>query len=374
MKFQFDVKQLRNNPSTEVKRNITEQLVQHFNSGQFEKNEANLAIEVMNLLAQDSEIKIRKTLSDNLKDNTAIPHALALRLAKDVAEVAVPMLEVSILLTQEDLISIVKSSNEISALTAIADRKDVSGPLSGALIDTSHAVVVNTLVNNKDAHLSADHISEVMEKFAKSGTIIEALVNRGTLPVGIVERMLEFVSDELKGQLIKQYKVSGEMATDIMAETNEQATLDLLCDNDNERVIQQLIDYLHKNKKLTQSIILRALCKGDFVFFERGLAKLSDTSIEDAHAILYEEGATSFAALYKSAGMPHGAFAAVNVIWRFALEEINRGTFSKNTYANRMIEYITEKGFDKKITIMHYFMILLKSKVANDDSAYRFQY
>lgn len=370
MTFLSDVEKLQKNPSLKIKRDVTEKITQYYNDGLFDHNEAALALEVMTLLAHDAEVQIRRTLSENLKNNSSIPHHLALRLAQDVAEVSIPMLEVSSLLTQEDLVNIVRNPKELATLTTIAGRVDVSKPLSSALIDTAEEKVINTLVNNKKADVSDEDIREVLTNFANSSNIIEALVNRGGLPISIVEQMLDMVSNELKKQLVKQYKISQKVAGEIVNATHEQATLDLISVSDNDRIVQSLVDHLYANKTLTASIILRALCKGDFSFFEKGLAKLSDSTAETTHNILYKQGAANFASLYRKADMPEGAFAAVNVIWKFALSEMKRGTFDKKTFANRIIEYITENGYDKKIGIMQYFMILIKTKVINEDSLY----
>ena len=370
MTFLSDVEKLKTDPSLETKQHVTEKIAQYYNQGIFDEEEAKIALEVINLLARDAEVQIRKTLSENLKKNQSIPHDLAMRLAQDVAVVAVPMLEFSTLLTQEDLISIVKSSKEVASLSAIAARPDVTKPLSGALIETSHEKVVHTLMDNKKAEVTEEHLREVLQKFSKSGTIIDALVNRGSLPPSIVESMFEVVSEEIKKHLIQQYNLPQSVATEIVNDSHEQTTLNLLSVSDNNRIIQGLVDHLFNSQKLTQSIVLRALCKGDFTFFELGLAKLANTAADKAHNILYNAGYTEFTTLYKKADMPEGALAAVNVIWRFALDEINHGTFNKATYANRMIEYITTNGYDKKISIMPYFMILIQSKIPSDDNMY----
>lgn len=371
MTFLSDVEKLRKDPSVATRQNVTEKVTQYFNQGIFDQQEANLAIEVMTLLAHDAEVEIRKTLSENLKNNDAIPHALALRLAEDVIEVSLPMLEVSTLLSQEDLIKIVKKTKEMSALTAIASRNDVSAPLSGALIDTNHEKVIDTLVNNEKAVVNENHMKEVLAKFPKSGAMIEALVSRGSLPVSIVDQMLEaflqkFTDDPQPHviqnivEALKKHNVEEEKAAPATDPNNHHSA-----DDEYRRTLER-VDQLHKKNELTSSMILRALCKGDFNFLEIGLGKLTDSTPERVHKILYSQGPTIFAALYKKAGMPEGTFGAVNVIWEFVLEELTTGTFNKATYANRMLEYITENGYDSQIEFMQYFMILFKSK-ANDD-------
>jgi len=368
MSFSSEVDKLRKDPSPETKLDVTVRITEFFNGEMLDQKEKTLALEIIGLLAYDAEVHIRRTLAENLKNSTAIPHNLALKLAKDVPTVAVPILEFSSLLTQEDLIEIVRSTKEIAALDAIASRNDISQQLSGALIDTSHEKIIRTLINNQKADVSETQLRNVLNGFAASGHIIESMVNRGNLPVSIVQHMLDKVSDEIKKKLIQQYNVTENTAKDIVTATNEQTTLDMLSIADNEHIIQGLVDHLFETHKLTPSIVLRALCKGDFVFFSRGLAKLANVSPEYARKMLYTKNAVDFISLYKTANMPEGAFAAVNIIWKFALSELTSGRFDKVTYSNRLIEHITENNYDKKINIMEYFMILIKSKVTNDDA------
>lgn len=368
MTFLSDVQKLKQNPSIETRQNVTEKITQYFNQGIFDESEANLAIQVMTLLAHDAEIAIRKTLAENLKDNTAIPPELALRLAQDVAEVSVPMLEVSSLLSEADLIKIVKSTKEIASLNAIADRDDVTESLSSALIDTSHEQVVNTLVNNKKAAVNDQHMKRVLDEYAKSGKMIEALVNRGGLPANIIDQMLESflqkLTNEPQAHVIQ--KIVDALKQQHVAEEASHTDETHIKDEEAYRATFNHIEKLCEKDELNSSMILRALCKADFNFFEIGLAKLTDTPAERVHKILYTQGAAIFGPLYKKAGMPEGTFGAVNVIWTFVLDEINNGTFNKKTYANRVIEYITENGYDHQIEFMQYFMILFKSKATEE--------
>jgi uncharacterized protein (DUF2336 family) len=68
---------------------------------------------------------------------------------------------------------------------------------------------------------------------------------------------------------------------------------------------------MHRNDRLTPSLILRALCTGDVGFFEAAMAARSDISIDNAQLLIHEPSRRGLAALYRRAAMPESLYAAV---------------------------------------------------------------
>ena len=67
------------------------------------------AEDVLRELSQSVELRVRETLSEQLKTSKILPHDIAIVLANDVESVALPILEFSEVLTDADLVEIVKS-------------------------------------------------------------------------------------------------------------------------------------------------------------------------------------------------------------------------------------------------------------------------
>lgn len=392
-----DVEKLKQSPLPEVRVALANRISGYFNESVFDKFENKLACEILRLLARDVEIKVRKAISENLKTNSGIPHDIALGLAQDVLEVALPMLEYSQVLTDEDLISIVDSTAELARLRAVARREGVSEPVSAALVKTKQEPVMETLLENKTAHISEASLQEVINDFRDNGKVIEKLVFRGDLPVAVVERMMSFVAENLKDTLIKEYRVQKEVAEDVVEKASEQATLGILEqtmrgeERDESKLggkgaglsdapaleevfepakfkkTKELVDHLRQHHKLTSSIILRALCEGNLAFFEVGLARLSGVPIMNAHTLTWASNPSAFYSLYKRAKMPMSTFAAVEIVLLFVKQEHDFGAISSSGFKQRIVERLMNGGYDRSIPLMPYLITLINSKLTTSD-------
>ncbi len=397
-----EVEKLRDAPLPDVRVSVAQKVSHYLNNSVFDKFENRLACEIIRLLARDVEVRVRKSLSEGLKSNPSIPHDVALTLASDVLEVSIPMLECSTVLNDEDLLEIIKSVEEVVKLEAIARREHVSPVISGALIATKKENVVETLLSNAGASVAEKDMQEIINQFRDKGSIIEKLVFRGDLPISIVMRTMAFVSDQLKEQLKSQYKLSEEVATEITDKSMESATLGVLersSDNNannsagevtaNQRpslqgvplleslvdpvVIKktkEMVDYLHKNDKLTSSIVLRALCEGNLIFFEVGLSRLAGIPISNAHMLVWASTPSAFHSLYKRANMPMSTFEAVEIVLLFMKQECLAAsgvTLEKTRLRQRIVERLVGGGYDDSIPLMPYFITLINSKVTTGD-------
>src|SRR5690606_40556074 len=96
-------------------------------------------------MVRDAAVKVRQALSQSLKDSTDVARDVALALAHDVAEVAIPMIEFSEVLTEGDLIDLIESQGT-DHRQAVARRERVSDKVAAALVDSGDAAAVATLV------------------------------------------------------------------------------------------------------------------------------------------------------------------------------------------------------------------------------------
>ena len=71
--------------------------------------ERRVADDILRQLSKSMEVRIRKALADHLKESVVLPHDIACDLARDIETVALPMLEFSSVLTDQDLIKDRKS-------------------------------------------------------------------------------------------------------------------------------------------------------------------------------------------------------------------------------------------------------------------------
>ena len=68
--------------------------------GTLTDQERALADDILRLLARDVAVMVRSALSESLKSSVNLPHDIALTLARDVEDVAMPVLECSKILSE----------------------------------------------------------------------------------------------------------------------------------------------------------------------------------------------------------------------------------------------------------------------------------
>src|ERR1700690_42642 len=77
--------------------------------GKLTPAERAVAEQVLRGMLDGAAVKIRQILAATLKDSAFVPHDVALTLAQDVESVAIPMLQFSSVLSDDDLIAIVRA-------------------------------------------------------------------------------------------------------------------------------------------------------------------------------------------------------------------------------------------------------------------------
>jgi uncharacterized protein (DUF2336 family) len=173
-----------------------------------------LAIQTLELLAQDELARIRAVLSDALKTASNVPHHLIRQLAQDVELiVSAPVLQFSPLLTDEDLREIVASSAQSGALTAIARRIGLSGGVSDAIVATRDVSAVAALLANDSAQIREETLDLILDAAPNVEAWHEPLVQRPNLPGAAAKRIAGFVATSLLSLLASRKDLPADTLT-----------------------------------------------------------------------------------------------------------------------------------------------------------------
>ncbi len=334
---QADVARLLQNPSTDSRAEAAAKVAAAFQTGDLGDKERAIAEDIFRAMMQDVEVRVRKALALTLAD-ADLPRDVALKIANDVSEVAVPFIEVTQALDDDDLVHII-ANQTAEHQVAIARRKTVSGKVADALVDTKNEDVVATLVGNEGADLSATTMNRVLDEFGHIKRIATPMAQRPTLPLDVAERLVTLVSDKIQKQLLQTHGIDAGMASDLASQTRERATVSLLDGSAEAPDVQALVDQLHKNERLTPTIILRALCMGDLTFFEVALARRAGISVSNVYKLVYELGDDGLKRLFDRAEMPKNMLE----IARVALDTAEEMTLNSRDDRNRFREVMLER-------------------------------
>lgn len=354
-----DIELLVREPSAAARARIADKITNGYNTGLFSDSETKLANEIFRLLLRDTQVKVRQLIANQLKTNMQVPHDIILALASDVADVAIPVLEHSAVLSEDDLITIARATRDHPKLRAIARRESISKELAHTLVEKRDASITKTLLGNKNAALAETSMEIVLEEFARDNSVLEELVLRGGLPYSFAEKLFATVSDALKKHLTKKYRLSRHVVEEVTAGARETAVLQFISPWMSQREINEMIDQMHRNKRLTDSVMIRSLCIGDLRFFETALAKRVGIPVSNARILMLDPGPLGFKALYESSGLSLAFYDAVQLMLHLALEETEYGSYRTTNFGARMVERITEGGFHKSVPQMETLLTMI---------------
>jgi uncharacterized protein (DUF2336 family) len=327
-------------PSIEARAATVAKVAGAFDPTQLSAEERAIACDILGIMAHDAEARVRAALSRALMVNPHVPHDLALRLARDVAEVAVPFIEVSVALSEADLLRIIGfglSAHQV----AVAHRHDVTERVGETLAATGSEDAVSALMANEAAQVNERCFHVALDRFGDSPAVNEPMVRRRRLPMSVAERLVALVSDKLRDHLVTHHELPPNVAADLLLHSRERTLVGLLSDNSDIYDLSNMVADLHANGRLTPTLILRVLCTGNIDFFEEALAHLSSVPIVNARRLIHDPGPLGLRALYGRCNLPAQLFPMVAAAIEIIDEtQYDGGPADRQRFVKRVIERV----------------------------------
>jgi uncharacterized protein (DUF2336 family) len=175
--------------------------------------ETNMFGELMTKVASELNVEVRKELSTRFCHEN-LPRRLIVALANDVeVGVAAPMLAHSRALTQSDLIAVVEKRGDAHRLL-VTKRHDVSEALSEALVAFGGDHVVESLVKNETAKVSAETFDKIVDRAASSQSLQSSLVSRQAISPEHLNKLFLNVGPEMRRQILARNEQFSEAEID----------------------------------------------------------------------------------------------------------------------------------------------------------------
>jgi uncharacterized protein (DUF2336 family) len=307
------------------------------------------------LFARDRATVVRAVLAETVKRNPELPPEAAERLARDVIDVARPILAHSEALSDDVLIDLVEEGDR-DKQDAIVNRRQISEDVARVIIDECDQALVARLAANNGADLSDDDMERMLERFDNAWPVVTGLAKRNALPPSVAEKVITQVSGRLKANLRAQGVVAPvpdpssddapppAVAAPVRAETESPAPRAVapppvaprprpaapapapasaarpiarpiadaprafsyrLADASREAA-----QAMHKQGKLKPLVAVKELCTGDLAFFETALSLLAGLPLATVQSMLHDPRVRGFNSVNEKARMP-GTFMPV---------------------------------------------------------------
>jgi uncharacterized protein (DUF2336 family) len=267
------------------------------------------ACEILRVMAADAAEMVRRALVVTLKESSLVPRDVALKLARDIETISLPMLNCSPVFLDADLAEIVRLGGPVRQL-AIARRPMISRTVTDAIAEYGGERAVAAACANDNADFAEGALQQVMARFEKHEKVLAAIAYRNVLPLSVSERLVTLVSDQVRDHLIAHHAVGAETALTIAVGAAERATVDLVDQAGRAADVRAFVSHLAASKRLTSSLLLRALAHGHMTVFEWGVAELAGVPHHRTWLMIHDAGPLGLRAIYERAGLPARLFPA----------------------------------------------------------------
>ncbi|NBC20372.1 MAG: DUF2336 domain-containing protein [Alphaproteobacteria bacterium] len=337
---QDDIHRLVKGETPEQRASVAHRLCRRMALDVLSDTERTHAEEIMSILAEDAAELVRRTLSITLRNSPVLPREIALKLARDVESVAIPVLENSPSFSEEDLIEIVLSATAAKQ-SAVAGRERVSTTLAEIIAEHAAGEAVQRLAENDGAEWSDKAFADSLRRFPTDPGLHEALVQREYVPMHIAEKMVSMVSGKVFDMLVNRHELPAQLAIDLAAGARERATIDLVEQAGRTSDLPRFVSQLNLNGRLTHSLIIRALCLGHVSFVEHAMAEMSGVPHQRVWLMIHDAGPLGLQAVFDRAGLPRKylpVFRAAIAV--FHETEYDGGPRDRTRFRNRMVERV----------------------------------
>lgn len=302
---------------------------------------------IVHLLLEDAEERVRVALASAAATNPAIPHDVAIAIAKDANAVAIPFLEATNALKPSELTGLVHACRDFGKMSAIARRRTLDCSVSAALVTQGNIDVAVTLLGNPEADISETSLQQVLERFGDFLEVQSGLTNRTVLPEGIAAQLIKRTTEEVMERIIARHALPIAVASEIVLETRGKAAVGL-CTGLSSSALEALMDSLQTHDMIDAHFLLQSLSNGNLDLFCRCLARLSCCATEDVRRRAADGSEHGIDDLWRSTCLSELVLprvtAAIGVIVR---SEQDCSKHEPATYRMRIIERILTE-FDSK--------------------------
>lgn len=272
--------------------------------------ESELVADVMIEILRQAELDLRKALADRLSIMENVPLRLVLQMANDEITVADSVLSKSAILSDLDLIYIIKGQGA-EHWQSIAKRQTMSDQIINILADCGDEGTALNLIDNKNIHLTEYSVDVISDMACEAEALQKPLLQREEVTADIARRLYNHVGEALKSYITEKYEVSVSVVDlvdevihefSVAAEANEfKPDAAMLADADR-----------YKEKGLlTIKLILATLRRGQIQAFIAQFARLTGMSPGTVQDILSQHSGQGLAVACRAFDIEKADFISI---------------------------------------------------------------
>ena len=230
-------------------------------------------VQALGSLALDEVLKVRKALSETLKDHAHCPPTVAAQLAKDLErEVAEPILRFCVALSDEDLLEIVHQHPASWAVESIATRRKVPPLISQAIVEKNNPPADTLLLKNPGAEMTADTLEKIVERAREFPEWHQPLATHKMLSKRAALYLAGFVDKAIQSLLSARQDFDAETTKEVAQVVRRRVEFEQDWKAGGDVSPSERAARLYKAGKLDEHVISDALAMREHDFIKESLA------------------------------------------------------------------------------------------------------
>jgi uncharacterized protein (DUF2336 family) len=268
---------------------------------------------VLSRLAEDTAEDARAELATRFADAPEAPHGLVMQLARDVIEVAAPILRKSRALSEEDLLTIAENTSQ-SHLKALTARPTVPEAVADTIVRRGNDDTVVSLVRNSGARISRAAFENITERAETNPDLHAPLVERKEMPTDLLNDMLTVVESRLRDQILQKFDgIDPDELQQAIDASHARLESRLSNDKDADEA-KRYVNAMKLRRQLDGALLVRLLREGHIMRCAAGLSIMTDTDLGTAKRALESPSIDPLCLLCKAGGLDRTLFVTLSVM------------------------------------------------------------
>ena len=350
---QTDINELRNNPTDYVKLEIINKIAQGYEGKELSEQETKIAGDILSLLAQDISTRIRMNISEKFCRSEDVAYSIIKQLADDIEDmVAIPVVQFSKMLTEEDLTGIVHKDKG-GRQRAVARRSGLSNNLLEDIINHGNEYTVQALIESNSGVISDNASDKILDKFPKNEDLIKGLFDADKVKPERAQELLEFVSEGLGKEIAVKYDIPQTFVKTIVSSSQEKLTYKMIKEqialSKSDTDLKETISMLRAHGNLNFNLIIKTLSGGNINFLLLSLSQLCSIASENTEKLIEEKGNQGIKGLFKKASLPENMATATKVVYRLVQKAEKDGQADISGYLAKQLERLIYNTDDDQL-------------------------
>jgi uncharacterized protein (DUF2336 family) len=312
----LDLIDLAKENSSAKRRELLREMTDLFFSVHAPQTEPEIALfdTVLVQLSTEMEEAVRAELGARFADAANAPQGLVRRLANDAIAVAEPILASSRVLSEADLLDVVRTQGQ-DHLRAVSKREEVSEAVSEVIVERGDDQTLGVLLGNDGARLSREASETAVTRAQSNKDLHEAVINRRDLPPDLLNEMYFVVEARLRQRILEQNaQIDPALLEQALAKGRTRvAAADGALPPDYDEA-EAYINELRAAGELSPKVLARFLRSGGMTHFLVALSQLADIDFHTARRIVEKRELDALGVVCKAADLDRALFLTYVVV------------------------------------------------------------